>query len=455
MSGEAGGRGSRAAILEAPLVPTLLTMWWPLALTSLVGEAQGFISMFWIGRLIGESGLATLAVMSPVLTTLAFISGTFPVGVQVLAAQSMGRQDGEAIPVIVNGGYMGAVFGAMIAFTGAVFLWPIARMLAGDLGIAQSLQSYLLPWSLGYIVPVVGGVAMFAVGATGWTRFGLFQSIVSIGFMIVLMPIFVRFLHLGLTGVALSDVSSDIMLFVLTSWALYKFRNELELGPWRREHWRLDFRWWKKILAIGVPFQAARAMDSVAQIVLVRVLMETGQKAVVAGYGIAMFVMMLVMSFFCAIGVAAGIIIGQNVGAKNLARANATLRLTVLWIAGVAVVLVVLATFATPIFWVFTDSEAVVAQAGATIGALKWAMPAGMLSAILLRSFTAVSPNKLGNALSILCALVSIGIAIVWPGTAFHRIVAAILIPAYLRLALLALVFPRYFSGAIRRRSDG
>jgi Na+-driven multidrug efflux pump len=449
----AGGRHSRAAILEGDVGPTLLRVAWPIAGQSLVGECQGLFSNFWIGRLIGVDGFAVMAVWTPMYTALAFISGIIPLGVQVLTARSTGRQDGQAIPIIVNGGYLAAAWGIVIAVIGLVFIGPITSMLAGNLGIAHSLESYLIPLLVSYVVPSVTGVALFAIGATGWTRFGLIQSFVSIGFMLALMPIFVGVFHLGLAGLTISDACADTVLFALCGFALYRFRNDLELGAWRRTDWRLEVPLWGRIANAGVSYQLAMGMNFIAQAVLIRVIMRSGDKAAVAGYGVSQFLIGLAASVIGCIGVGAGIMIGQNAGARKPQRAVATLRVAATWVGGFAVVMVVLAGFCAPAVGILTDDPKVIDQAVLTANALKWAMPAAMLSALLLRTYTSVSPNKLGNILSVVVALLSIAIALSWPGEPREAVAAAIISTHYLRLVLLVFLYRRCFATVLERRA--
>lgn len=447
----AGGRGSRGAILEAPIPATLVHLAWPIAAAALLGEAQGFISTFWIGRLIGVAGLATLAVMGPLLIALALISGAVPLGVQVLAGRSAGSGDGKALPVIVNGAYLAVAWGLVVMAIGLALFGPLTRALAGDLAIAGSLERYLLPFLVFYPVPMVSGVVLFAVGATGWTRFGLIQSAVSIALLVALLPVFARVFDLGLASVAVSDGCSDVLLLLLSCYAIHKFRNDLGLGRWQRAYRSLDLGLWRRILAVGLPYQLARSMDFITQAVLVRVMMESGDNATVAGYGVAMLVTRLATSVFGSLGVAAGIMVGQNIGAGQPDRARTIVRLAVARLIALGVVLVVLAAFADPVFRIFTDDDNVVRRAVSVVGALKWAIPAGMLSAVLLRSYTAVSPNKLGNSFSVLCGAITIAIAYVWPGTELERVTCAVLASGYLRLVLLAGLYRRYFSAAISR----
>ena len=446
----AGGLRGRDAILAGPIGSTLVSLAWPLIATALLGDCQNFISFFWIGRLNGTAGLATLSVMAPVITVLSLIAGTANTGVQLLTARKTGERDGEAIPIMINGTYLAASWAIAVSIVGLVLLGPITEQLAGKLEIAHNLRSYLIPWFVFYVFPVVSGVAVFAVNGTGWTRFGLIQNVVSIGLLFILMPTFVGLFGLGIAGVALSDGVSDALLFGLACYALYRFRGDLGLGKWQRSDWKLSFKWWRAIVSVGLYYQLARAMDVIGQLVLVRVIMESG-KAAIAGWGVMMQLIIFTTGPLSCIGSAMGIMIAQNVGAGNEPRAVACLRRGVMYLFGLGVLLFLLATFfSEPAFRIFTDDEATIASARATIDLVKWVFPSVMTSSALLRAYTAVSPNKLGNMLSIACGCVVIAIASVWPGTPVQRVGAAWITGSYLRLTVLIIAYPWSFKRAIR-----
>jgi Na+-driven multidrug efflux pump len=265
------------------------------------------------------------------------------------------------------------------------------------------------------------------------------------------MPVFLGVLHLGLPGVALSDGCSDAILFGLTGYALLKYRSQLGLGTSRRGDWQVEIKTWGQIASIGVPYQAARAMDMIAQVVLVRVMMETGDKAVVGGYGVAMLLINIAASAASCLGIAGGIVIGQNAGAGKPERASACLRLVVLSLAVIGLAIVALASFPDPVVRVFTDNDKIVAQASATIGLLRWAMPAALLNNALLRAYTAVSPNRIGNALSIVCASLTMALAELGTGSALDRVAIAMIAGQYLRLILLAVMYRRAFRLPLER----
>lgn len=449
----AGGRQSRAAILDGPIRSTLFHLTWPMMLTALLNSWQVLIAVFWIGRLIGTSGLTTIAVMEPVFTILMLISGAAHVGVQVMTAKATGKGEGDAIPVIINGGYLALTWAVTVSIVGLVLLGPITKGLAGDIAIVDDLQRFLIPWLVFYAASNISGVTMFAVSATGWTRFGVIQTIVSIGLVLTLMPLFIAGFDLDLAGVSLSDGISDTLLLALTGFALYRFRDDLGLGAWRRPHWRVDFGIWRQIAGVGLFYQAARAMDFVSQAVMVRIIMESGRKADVAAYGVTFLLISHAAGALSCFGVAGSIMIGQNVGAKQPERAKAILRSTLIVLGCFGAGLVLLASYPAPLIRIFTDDPDVVARATDTVAALRWTVPPALMSVALLRSYTAVSANKLGNTLSIVCALLAIAIASVWPGEPLPRVTAGLLISQYLRLVVLILFYRRSFGRALRVHS--
>ncbi|MDB4957890.1 MAG: family efflux transporter [Myxococcales bacterium] len=448
-TGAAGGRHGRAAILEAPLAGTLLRMTWPMTVTALISSWQGLIAIFWVGRMIGTFGLTTIAIWDPVFVILGLLSASAHIGVQVLTARATGRGDGQAIPVIVNGMYLGLAWAVVVAVVGLSQLGPITHALAGNTDVATGLRSFLVPWLLFYPVPVISGIAIFAVDATGWTRFGLIQTTISIVFVAVLMPVFVGAFDLGLAGVAISDGCSDTLLLLLTCAALYKFRNGLGLGDWSRRNLRVDFRLWWQVARVGVLYQAARAMDFVAQAVMVRIIIGAGRDADVAAYGLTLHLITMPTGAISCFGVAASIVIGQNVGAGKPARAKATLRLAVKWLALAGGGLIAIASFPEPLLRLFTDDAHVIARATATIGVLRWTIPAALVSGALLRAYTAISSNRLSSMVSIFCSAGAIVVASVLPGTPLERVGTALIASQYLRLLGLALLYRRSFASVV------
>jgi Na+-driven multidrug efflux pump len=437
----AGGPRSGEAILEGPILATLIGLAWPMLASTLLGQLVDLVSMFWAGRLIGTNAIALVALLGPLFTALMHLITAIPVGVQVLVARSVGKGDGEAPAILVNGAYLVLAVSLVVTVAGLALLGPLSRTLAGDLDLAADLRAYLVPWCLFYPVPGLAMVISYGVAAGGWTRFGLLQTALTLGLVAMLLPLCISGLGFGLAGMAIADGVTDGILLALTWAALRRYREELRLGAWTREAYRAVTGLWRRIVAVGLPPQLARSADFIAQVVFIRIVVGDGETAV-AAYGVAMVLFLLPASFTLTLGGAAGIMIGHNVGAARPDRARECLRLCLLLGVATATATMLLSVFiARPAVSLLTDDPAVVDQAVLALDRLRFALPAVAVMQGLLRAYTAVGKNKMASALSSAVTGAAIAIAYLHPGTGLEAVTAALVISLYAKAGLLATLY--------------
>ncbi len=446
----AGGRGSREAILNGPIAATLFGVAWPTTASLLLEQGQNFVVALWAGRLIGGESLTALAVMNPVLTLLATLTGVIHIGLQIVVARATGRGTREAA-LVANGFYLGLTWSTAIALLGLWQLGTLVRALAGDLAIVSSLEAYFTPWLLFYAASVLGGAVMFAVSATGWTRFGMWRSVASIGLMFVLMPVLIAVFDLGLAGVSLSDGLADLLLLVLAALALYSSRGAHDLAP-RGDDWRIDFGAWRAIIAAGLPYQLVRGIMLLLQIAMIRVLMTTGAGDLIAGYGIVVLVLSIIGGMIGgSIISAAGIVIGQNVAAGNVSRATAYLRVAAGWLGAVGIAIVVLLPiFGEPVYGIFTDNTSTIDYARSVMKLIVWAFPAQLLTGLMLRANAAIVRNRVANFVSMGCTAIALIAVLTLPGDPLHRIAVVTVCNAYVQMAALSVLVLRSLRAAAR-----
>jgi Na+-driven multidrug efflux pump len=416
---------------------------WPTTASLLLEQGQNFVVALWAGRLIGGDSLTALAVMNPVLTLIAMLTGVVHIGLQIVVARATGRGSREAAALVANGLYLGLAWSAAITVLGLWQLGPLARTLAGDLAIVSSLESYFTPWLLFFSASVLSGVVMFAVSATGWTRFGMWRSVASIIFMLVLMPVLIAVFDLGLAGVSLSDGCADLLLLALAGLALYSSRGAHELAP-RGDAWRIDFGMWRAIVTAGLPYQLVRGMMLLLQLAMLRVLMTTDNAQLVAGYGIVALVLGIIGGMIGGSVIsAAGIAIGQNVAAANVERASAYLRVAAQWLGGFGIGVVLLASFGEPVYRIFTDDAATVGHASSVMKLIVWAFPAQLLAGLMLRANAAIAGNRRANLVSMGLSSIALVAALALPFAPLERVAIVTVCNAYVQFAALSILVVR------------
>ena len=121
------------ALLQGPIVPTLLRMAWPNVLIMFAQAATGLIETYWIGYL-GTDALAGMALVFPgVMLMQMFSAGAMGGGISSAIARALGagkREDADAL--VLHALVINVAIG--VAFTAAMLLFgrPLYRLLGGE-----------------------------------------------------------------------------------------------------------------------------------------------------------------------------------------------------------------------------------------------------------------------------------------------------------------------------------
>src|ERR1700754_2204792 len=159
------------ALLQGPIVPTLLRMAWPNVLVMGAQAATGLIETYWVGRL-GTDALAGMALVFPGVMLMQMISaGAMGGGVSSAIARALGagkREQADAL--VLHAIVIYVVLGS--AFAAAVLIWgrPLYTLMGGQ---GASLEAALI-----YSNVVFGGNVLL------WVMNGLANVIRGTGNML-------------------------------------------------------------------------------------------------------------------------------------------------------------------------------------------------------------------------------------------------------------------------------
>ena len=173
---------------------------------------------------------------------------------------------------------------------------------------------------------------------------------------IILCPIFIHFL--GLKGAAIATVIGRSSGVLYQSYHLFKGSGIL---TFHAHHFKWDWTLVKSIIVIAMPATFQFIIASGSWILLARLVAETGGTTASAGYQIAIRNVVFFILPAWGLSNAAATLVGQNLGAKETARAEKSVWLTAKYNAiFMGFVMVLFVFFANPIIRIFTQEEAVV-----------------------------------------------------------------------------------------------
>ncbi len=205
------------------------------------------------------------------------------------------------------------------------------------------IREYMNVWFLNAPLLIVGMAVMSALRARGSSSIAGYLMMWSAFVNGALDPLLIfglwGFPRLDIAGAAWATVISRALMLIAAFWYVQgKYRMlESPFQPWSKLK-----QSWRSLLHIGLPAMATNVIIPLASGVVVALVAKHGPGAV-AGFGVAMRLEPVALIVFYSLSSVAGPFFGQNLGANNIDRIYAGLRVIgrfcVVWGLCMAVVL--------------------------------------------------------------------------------------------------------------------
>jgi putative MATE family efflux protein len=283
------------------------------------------IDMIWVGRLIGPAALAAVSTAGFYVWVALNLGEGVEIGLTAVAARRHGERDPERAARAAAAAVIFALgLGVLVAIIGLLVTDTMLRLMLVPRDVAALGHAYLSTWLLG--CPLVFG--FFAIEATfraaGDTRTPFMMLAGSVFVSIVLDPLLILgwgpFPRLGVEGAALASVMVRGGGFLIGLIVALRRRLLRFSAP--------DPHAVPSIVRVGMPLSLAGVLLSIIYMWLTRFTSRFGTSALAAlGIGHKMEG----LGFIAIVGfsLAASALVGQNLGARQEARAQAAVRLTV------------------------------------------------------------------------------------------------------------------------------
>ena len=313
---------------ESSIPRLLLKFSLPAIVGLLVNALYNIIDSIFVGRGVGELGLAGVTVNFPVVTTFIACVMLIGMGATSLISIRLGQnREEEAENIIGNALILFLVIGFLVTVLGLIFVEPIVIFF----GSSQEL----LPYAAGYLSIILLGSIPMAIGtgmnnfirAEGNPKTAMNTMLIGTVTNILLDYVFIFIFHWGIKGAAAATV---ISYCVTSTWVLYYFLSGKSMLKIRRVNLRLKKILVQSILVIGFPTFILQVASSVQQLILNRSLAYYGGDMALAVIGIIMSITTFLVMPAMGITQGAQPIIGYNYGAKKYDRVKSTLKLEIL-----------------------------------------------------------------------------------------------------------------------------
>ncbi len=303
----------------------IIRLAWPVFFQNLARSlAIAILDSYWIGKL-GSEHLAAIAV-GTFLSWGAFAMGELiPIGTNALVSQAVGAKDSDAAKHIGTLNLINSVFWGIIIAAIMIPLLPVLYNFT-NLDDAKSLLAGKYIFPILVFLPVVilfeTGSAIFRAHGNTQTPFRLLLIIFSL--KIILTPLLIFVFDLGMTGASLATMLSYGSVFAIELVLLrkrgYITSLKKKMGSFfekARYNWKVTL----ETIKIGLPLSLEGLAFSFIYIFVSRYVADFGTTGL-AALGIGHRSEAVPYQVGEAFAVTASIIVGQNIGAGNIERAN-------------------------------------------------------------------------------------------------------------------------------------
>jgi putative MATE family efflux protein len=315
------------------------------------------VDAFWVGTRIGASGLAAVSTAVFWIWMVIALAEMVSVGLTAVAARRHGeRRPAEAARVVGEAVIFAVALGAIVGLLGAVFVDQLFAWMRTPADVTALGRDYLRIYFLG--TPLIYGY--FAVDAAfraaGDTRTPFVLLLTSTACTLILDPILI----LGLWGFPRLGIAGAAIALVLTRGGAFLIGVSLLARRGMLKSRRVSSSTVRLIARIGLPTALTGIMFSLIYVALTRTTTQFGTPAL-AALGVGHRVESWVYTISIGFGAAAAAIVGQNLGAGHVARAERTGWIT-LGYASIPASLAALAALAIPeqLAMLFTTDSAVI-----------------------------------------------------------------------------------------------
>ncbi|MGG7177924.1 MATE family efflux transporter [Clostridium paraputrificum] len=300
----------------------------PAILSMLITSLYNIADRAFIGSIpeVGPLAIAGLGITMPIFTLIVAFGVLTAMGATTNISIKLGEgKRDEAEKYLGNAFMLAVIISAVVTVVGLAFINPILRVFGASSETLIYAKEYISVIFVGSVFAIAGFTLNNSIRADGNPKMAARTMIAGCIINLILDPLFIFVFGMGIRGAAIATVLTQGITFI---WIIYYFTKGKSNLKIKGEYLRLDFKYVKTIVVIGLAPFAMELSASLVHVILNNSLkVYGGDLAIGAMTAVTSIALIFMMPIF---GLTQGVqtIIGYNYGAKKYNRSKEALKLS-------------------------------------------------------------------------------------------------------------------------------
>lgn len=330
----------------------------PLAASSIFQQLFNSADVAVVGKFAGDAALAAVGANTFIINLMVNLFVGLSIGANVVVANALGEQSPRSVSRGVHTSVaVSTVCGVLLGLVGVLFARPILTAISTPADILDQAILYFRIYFAGMPFIMLYNFCAAVLRSKGDTKRPFYVLLVAGAINLLLNIIFVVGFQMDVDGVAIATVIAN----AISSLTLLYFLKH-ETGPFKFQFRKMKVTPWilGRIVKIGLPAGVQGAVFSFSNVCIQSAINSLGSTAVAAS-AVAMNPELIVYFWLNAFGHACVTFVGQNFGARNIARCRRVVRWTLL-LSGASTFILggIVCLLYHPILSIFTNDENVI-----------------------------------------------------------------------------------------------
>lgn len=302
----------------------LIYLSWPILVLNIIQNALSVFDMFLVGK-IGVAAISAIAISYTLISLFWASVGGLSAGCIAIVSRLSGEKRYEELNkflpiVLLSGLLVWFINGAVIL----AFLEPILAFFGAKGETMQLAKSYLKIILIGLFNPAILFMCFAIFRGIGLATMPFYLLGTAVVLNMFFMPLFIfglfGFPKLGLPGSAVAYIVATTGPMLASLFILF---NGIEFVKLKIPYFKISIADWFKYIKISVPAMTQGWIANIAWLFLLKIVSKYGDN-LIATVGIGSRIDVMLMMIGWAIGSSVSIMVGHNLGAKEIKRAEDT-----------------------------------------------------------------------------------------------------------------------------------